>query len=178
MSRISANCQKTCTAKSGSTDLPFPLVFPPFWRLPPPPLTRDITGPGYLPSPSLLLLSLQISPSLLSSYLRRLQQQTWKFGKEKGKQKQKQKQKDGHQAWLPSGHFLCPKSKNGHNLKPPGIIFEDPLCPMFLGIFGHNLEIEGILRKFHYVPQFLGKMRHNFNSLNNFNVNYYFLLKN
>ncbi len=31
--------------------------------------------------------------------------------------------------WLPSGHFLCPKSKNGHNLKPPGIIFEDPLCP-------------------------------------------------
>ena len=40
--------------------------------------------------------------------------------------------------WLPSGHFLCPKSKNGHNLKPPGIIFEDPLCPTFLGIIGHN----------------------------------------
>ena len=76
--------------------------------------------------------------------------------------------------WLPSGHFLCPKSKNGHNLKPPGIIFEDPLCPMFLGIFGHNLEIEGILRIFHYAPQFLGIIRHNFNSLNNFNVNYYY----
>ena len=35
------------------------------------PLTRDITGPGYLPSPPLLLLS-RISASLLSSYLRRL----------------------------------------------------------------------------------------------------------
>ncbi len=43
-----------------------------------------------------------------------------------------------NQTWLPSGHFLCPKSKNGHNLKPSGIIFEDPLCPTFLGIIGHN----------------------------------------
>ncbi len=74
-----------------------------------------------------------------------------------------------------SWHFLCPKSKNGHNLKPPGIIFEDPLCPMVLGIIGHNLKIKGILRKFHNAPQFLGIRRHNFNSLYNFHVNYQFL---
>ncbi len=47
--------------------------------------------------------------------------------------------------------------------------------PHVFGHFWHNLEIEGILRKFHYAPQFLGIMRHNFNSLNNFNINYYFL---
>ena len=70
--------------------------------------------------------------------------------------------------------FLCPKSKNEHNLKPLGKIFEDPLCPTFLGIIGHNLEIEGILRKFHYAPHFLAIMRHNFNSLYNFHVNFHF----
>ncbi len=52
--------------------------------------------------------------------------------------------------------FLCPKSKNGHNLKPPGIIFEDPLCPTLLGIIGHILEIEGILRKLYYASTLFG----------------------
>ncbi len=73
--------------------------------------------------------------------------------------------------------FLSPNSKNEHNLKPLGKIFEDPLCPTFLGIIGHNLEIEGILRKFHYAPHFLGIIRHNFNSLYILYVNFHFLTK-